>query len=138
MRKLFLDDQRRPYDNTWDVVRNFNAFVEYIQSSGMPNIISFDHDLDISHYPLFESSFGYSEPPKEIPYHEYKEKTGYCCAKWLLENFPNPPKRIMVHTMNPVGRDNILGLPWPKSTVISIICYDTRLGGWYEASKEIR
>src|SRR5260370_10100302 len=86
MRKLFLDDIRKPPDSTWDVVRSYDAFVAYIETNGVPDIISFDHDLAFEHYPLNDSNLGYSQPPKEIPYDRYTEKTVYDCAKWLCEN----------------------------------------------------
>ena len=43
----------------------------------------------------------------------HKEKTGYECAKWLIdyciENNLECPMYVC-HSMNPVGRDNILGV----------------------------
>lgn len=86
MRKLFLDDCRKAPDYTWDVVRNYDQFVAYIQLHGVPDIISFDHDLGQE---------------------ESVEKTGYDCAKWLVERGLLPSKGYYVHSMNPVGKDNI-------------------------------
>jgi hypothetical protein len=106
---LFLDDLRNPADcvnymhkkgvdtsiylKSWVVVRSFEEFTNYITLNGLPDLISFDHDLgDIE-----------SE----------NEKTGYDCAKWLvnycLENnnaFPN----YLIHSANPIGEQNINGL----------------------------
>jgi len=109
MTKLFLDDTRHAPDFTWDVVRSYDEFVAYITKNGMPDIISFDHDLAFEHYPFNDSSFGYCEPPREIPYHRYTEKTGYDCAKWLCENGLKP-KQWLVHSMNPTGKANIIQL----------------------------
>jgi CheY-like chemotaxis protein len=36
-----------------------------------------------------------------------KEPTGYDVAKWLSENPNRQPKRVFVHSMNPVGSQNI-------------------------------
>ena len=59
---LFLDDIRMPKDVyeyikndiylslNWDMVRTYNDFVQYITDNGLPNIISFDHDLGINEY----------------------------------------------------------------------------------------
>lgn len=102
VRKLFLDDTRQPPDMTWDVVRNYQQFVEYITKQGVPDVISFDHDLAFEHYPLTESH----PDPETILYDIYTEKTGYDCAKWLVEN-GYEVKRWMVHSMNPVGARNI-------------------------------
>lgn len=45
MTKLYLDDSRTPLEKGWDVVRNYDEFVAYIETHSMPDIISFDHDL---------------------------------------------------------------------------------------------
>ena len=119
MKRLFLDDVRNPSDCTlymiepaiyreeWDVVRNYNDFVSYIEKNGVPDVISFDHDLADEHYDpsMYESNKAYSEKSGS-----FKEKTGYDCVKWIAEycvknTIPFPIS--YVHSMNPVGRDNI-------------------------------
>jgi hypothetical protein len=96
---LFLDDIRevewiyngemRDYLKLpWVTVRTYEEFVKWIEENGMPNFISFDHDLGT-------------------------EKTGYDCAFWLVEycmdnNVPLP--KYNVHSANPVGRQNIFSL----------------------------
>jgi hypothetical protein len=44
----------------------------------------------------------------------FKEKTGYHCAKWLLEycmdNSLDIPKVVFIHSMNPIGGENIKSL----------------------------
>lgn len=113
---LFLDDIRNPTNVTWVklpdvfwvVVRNYDEFVNYIQKYGLPEFITFDHDLSFEHYPISEQN-----PGNHIPYDQYTEKTGYDCAKWLISycldrglDFPN----YTVHSMNPVGKSNIISL----------------------------
>ena len=88
--KLFLDDIRTPPDNTWAVVRSFDEGVEYITKNGVPDVISFDHDLGL-------------------------EESGYDFAKWLVEqhldgNIDISNIKIQIHSANPVGRKNIEGL----------------------------
>jgi hypothetical protein len=85
--KLWLDDLRIPTkDFVW--ITNYNEFTEHIILNGMPEFISFDHDLGV----------GYS---------------GYDCAKWLVEycldNDLDLPD-YKVHSMNPVGKNNIESL----------------------------
>jgi hypothetical protein len=96
-KKLYLDDLRNPVDSSlymgnveiykedWVVVRNYKQFVDYIENNGVPDIVSFDHDLA-------------------------EEKTGADCAKWLgeylIENGIPIPK-YYIHSMNPVGAINI-------------------------------
>jgi hypothetical protein len=60
MTKLFLDDVRMPPDQTWDIVRNYDAFVAYITAHGVPDIIAFDHDLSQEHYAALDK-FGFPE-----------------------------------------------------------------------------
>ena len=96
LKKLFLDDIRNPnsiYPDTknkdWDIVRNYNEFVDYIIKNGMPDFISFDHDLGIGNNVS-----------------DYEEKTGYDCVKYLVEN-EIPVKDYRIHSMNPVGKENL-------------------------------
>lgn len=115
MKKLFLDDIRNPidccsymqyrgidlkqYHEEWDIVRNYKEFVEHINLVGLPDIISFDHDL--------------ADHLLDKDRNILSEKTGYDCAKWLIEycmdNNEELPKFI-VHSMNPVGTKNIKDL----------------------------
>lgn len=113
---LFLDDFRRPEDafnymhlpiynlEEWITVRNYYAFITIIQKKGIPETVSFDHDLADIHYK--EQDFDYDKP-------DY-EKTGYHCAKWLIDycmdNKKELPKKIIVHSMNPYGSRNIKSL----------------------------
>ncbi len=127
MKKLFLDDIRIPKDaiglvpsnmnqlyweNDWSIVRNYTEFCDYIQSNGLPEFISFDHDLSDEHYNDLFSNENWIKDDNDInlKYDEYKEKTGYECAKWLvdwcLENEKQLPNFI-VHSANPVGKKNI-------------------------------
>lgn len=122
MRRLFLDDVRNPIDcvkymnpsdiylKEWDVVRTYFDFVEYMNDNGVPDVVSFDHDLADEHYSsdMYDKNNIYNSL-----YPSFKEKTGYDCAKWLhsycVENgLPYPT--YLVHSMNPVGRDNILSV----------------------------
>lgn len=109
---LFLDDIRYPHEvyrytkqdiflkNDWYIVRNYDEFVTRITEKGLPNWVSFDHDLADQHYLKPDSL-------------DYTEKTGYDCAKWLveycLENHADLPE-FYCHSMNPVGKENILSL----------------------------
>lgn len=111
MKLLFLDDIRYPKDvftyipdpiynlKNWDIVRNYNDFVNYIkESKELPPLISFDHDLSDEHYVSND-------------FMAYKEKTGYDCAKWLveycLENNLDLPEYLS-HSMNYYGKKRIL------------------------------
>jgi hypothetical protein len=91
---LFLDDERHPprdgYD--WKIVTNFDQAVKYITERGVPNYMSFDHDLG-------EDS-----------------KTGYEFVKWLVEADMDSGGKLIpsdfsyyVHSQNPIGAANIRG-----------------------------
>jgi hypothetical protein len=94
MKKLYLDDIRYPSKSDgWDIVRSYNQFVDYIQKNGLPDLISFDHDL---------ASY--------TPDIERRELTGYDCAKWLCQYCHDnglPLPEWNVHSGNPVGVINI-------------------------------
>lgn len=119
---LFLDDIRMPKDVyeyikndiylslNWDIVRNYNDFVQYITDTGLPDIISFDHDIADSHYTPQHLWDDYDASKKWQEEQVHTEKTGYDCAKWLVEycliNDLDLPF-CYVHSQNVVGRDNI-------------------------------
>ena len=100
LRNPFLDIEGRVPKETGEIhwVLNYEQFVQWIQKFGLPDIISFDHDLGDK-----ERFF--------IP--EIQEMTGKDCANWLVEycmdNNLELPK-YYVHSANPVGADNIIGL----------------------------
>jgi hypothetical protein len=113
MYNLFLDDERFPTtaqtliefnkelytdDSNWIIVRDYSEFINYINDNGLPEMVSFDHDLADIKYVMGKTSFS------------FKEHTGYDCAKWLVEycitnnlKLPN----YQVHSANPIGKVNI-------------------------------
>lgn len=121
--KLFLDDYRHPtqclnymhrrignkysiYAQEWVVVQNYNEFVDYIRVHGMPELISFDHDLSDEHY---SGEIGHQDW-EDYYRMEGREMTGYDCAKWLVDYCESTAKQLpefYVHSMNQVGTENI-------------------------------
>ena len=80
------------------IVRNYEEFVDEVSKNGLPNYVSFDHDLADISYSNGKSSCS------------YREKTGYDCAKWLVDfcydnGFKLPS--FQVHSANTVGKKNI-------------------------------
>ncbi len=103
--KIYLDDLRTPPDDTWNVVRNYNDFVNlFNQNYDNVEAISFDHDL--------------GDDPK----------SGYDAAKYVL-NFIVDKKRtvgeykqfpmLTVHSMNPVGARNIMHTIYDIENILS-------------------
>ena len=119
--KLFLDDERNPFHvawvkghfpGPWVVVRNYDQFVKEVTERGLPAHVSFDHDLADEHYrkSMYDPDKHYSNYYTDGT---FKEKTGFDCAKWLVEyciqqNSEFPP--YQVHSMNPIGKENIISL----------------------------
>jgi hypothetical protein len=91
------------YLEEWEIVRTFAQFViAFTKHHAIITHISFDHDLaNISYNPITQQE-----------HFEYREKTGYDCAKWLVNfceenNIPLPI--YFIHSMNPIGAENIKG-----------------------------
>ena len=124
MRKLFLDDIRQVRDacyyvvnpriywekKEWDIVRNYDEFIDYIQKNDMPELISFDHDLADFHYDYKPEDYENLSEEEMISKFGSMEKTGLDCAKWLvnfcLDNNKKLPE-FTVHSANPTGKRNI-------------------------------
>lgn len=130
---LYLDDIRTPSPNVsthqtpeWVVVRSYDEFVSKILEVGIHNIglISLDHDLGDT---ATKEYFTNVSPNYTLDYSNIEEKTGYDCAKWLVNAFLDsdsewfllsrtqkknnkiPFPTVMVHSANPIGSANIMG-----------------------------
>ena len=111
---LYLDDVRTPLADLpnhapWTVVRNYEEFTLHIMENGIPDFISFDHDLAPEHMNDYFNQVahqGYQHPN----YDDYQEKTGLDCARFLVDYCQNHKLqlgRCAVHSHNPVGAVNI-------------------------------
>jgi hypothetical protein len=126
---IYLDDVRTPVEAgnpSWMVVRNYEEFVSLVEKTGLENIdmISLDHDLGPE---SMKEYFDNVSKNYKLEYEHIKEKTGYDCAKWLVNYFydKNPERidmtrvnkklkdflfpRVVVHSANPIGSANIMG-----------------------------
>ena len=109
--RIYLDDIRTPIDEDWVVCRDYNEFVDRITDIGLENIymISLDHDLGET---AIREYFKNVKNNYILDYSNIHEKTGYDCAKWLVEESMNkeiPLPLVMVHSANPIGSSNIMG-----------------------------
>ena len=124
---LFLDAERHPRQVTWvqlpyanyQIVRSYNQFVDYIESFGfIPEFVTFDHDLADEHYAAMlkdceknstgQLLFKVADQVGDFDYGS--EKTGYDCAKWLVDYCERKGCRFpdyTVHSMNPIGSKRI-------------------------------
>ena len=81
---LYLDDLRSTPEG-FERVYSYTEFVAYLEHKGLPDFISFDHDLG-------------------------EEFSGYDCAKYLVDyclDHQLPLPDFVVHSQNPVGKENI-------------------------------
>lgn len=118
-RALYLDDLRTPtvtlegYE-PFSVVRDYDQFVSHIQTHGIPDLISFDHDLADEH--MRDWYKHQARGVETISYGEFKEKTGLDCMKWLCNLILDEKENgndvtmpaIRVHSANPMGSQNML------------------------------
>lgn len=110
MYKIYLDDIRTPVDPTWTIVRSFDEFVNKVEEIGLENIeyISLDHDLGDTAMQEWHNNV---YPNFTLNYDNIVEKTGYDCAKWLVEKWINgePVVPVYTHSANAIGSANIMG-----------------------------
>jgi hypothetical protein len=107
---LYLDDVRIPKDERWEVVTSYDEFIRHIELNGIENYdcISLDHDLGEE---AMREYYGNVKPNGVLDYNNIKEKTGYDCAKWVIQKSINENKavpKIYCHSANPVGSENII------------------------------
>jgi hypothetical protein len=95
MYRMFIDDIRSPPPGDWVVVRSSGEALSHIQNHGMPEFISFDHDLG-------------------------GDDTTMVFLRKLVDivwNGDDVPPDYTVHSANPVGRLNIISFmdSWKRS-----------------------
>lgn len=105
--KLFLDDDpaRDWMAIGWHIVRSYDEFVSWILKNGLPDEISFDHDLADQHY-----EEGAKTNFQLFNYNNVTEKTGKHCAEWLVQYCLDENKELpkwSIHSYNSAGRINI-------------------------------
>ena len=119
---LFLDDDRHPQDvkwielppYAWVEVKSYAEFVKTVKEKGIPETVSFDHDLADEHYAEYRAAHDETSPSfGKIRYENLVEKTGMDCARFLAElcvkrNVPIP--RYYIHTLNGIGLQNIASI----------------------------
>lgn len=102
---LFLDDIREVSDvksldqsKNWIVARSYHEFVDTLSDLGLPEVVSFDHDLCDEHYMDPDCTrFRYIQDGS----HAAHALVTYC--KEMCLSLPE----INIHTINPIGRRRI-------------------------------
>jgi hypothetical protein len=108
--KIYLDDVRTPVEKNWVVVRSYDEFIAKVNEIGLENIdfISLDHDLGDSAMKEWHKNVYHNYT---LDYNNITEKTGYDCAKWLVEQWMEGQSVVDVytHSANAIGSANIMG-----------------------------
>jgi hypothetical protein len=126
-RCLFLDDVREPNEAflwgenkgliaksgisawKWDIVRSYEDFVKYIDTHGIPDVVSFDNDLWDVAYELAvnPTSEQLAKQFQMIGWQDFEHKTGAHCAQYLVGACKAHGKDIpkyYIHTANSAAR----------------------------------
>ena len=91
--KLFVDDEREPVKKFDYIARDYKETMKIFDKHGCPSFISFDHDLGA------RSKTGF-DIVKDMVERDLNKN-----GRWIPKNFT-----YYVHSANPVGKDNIVGL----------------------------
>jgi hypothetical protein len=119
--RLFLDDWRNPKDcaqymwqrrvdcrifhEEWDIVRSYGQFVNWIDKNGIPDVVSFDYDLD-----------DVEELKEELPIEEWfnldenRAYKGTDCLRYLIKKCRDSNIKLpncIIHSANPDGCDEL-------------------------------
>lgn len=92
----------------WITARSYEDFVATIEKNGLPEAVSFDHDLHQEH---MDHYFAVTSLVGIVEYGNLKVKTGKHCAeyfvdKWKDSGYTHVPK-VFVHSANRWGADEI-------------------------------
>jgi hypothetical protein len=109
--RIYLDDVRTPIDKEqWVIVRNYDEFVSKVAEIGLGNIelISLDHDLGDTAMQEWRRNVYHNYT---LNYDNIEEKTGFHCAKWLVNQWLDgqPLVQVYTHSANAIGAANIMG-----------------------------
>jgi len=124
--KTSVKDKNRYRTYEWTIVKTYDEFVKTIQEKGLPDIVSFDHDLHPEHYDFIFNDENWLKKDIIVDLNDWKKdediiinydiftnKTGYHAAEWLIEYCANKGVNMpicLVHSQNPVGNKNITNL----------------------------
>jgi len=104
-----------PNDN-WEIVRSYDQFVAMIEKNGIPDVVSFDHDLSEEH---LDHYFDVTSKTGKIHYDELKIKTGKHCAEFLVDKLKNLGDDVNIKTF--VHSANFWGAKEIRETLTSLI-----------------
>ena len=115
----FHDAEHKYIEQMWEkgFYANLQPFEEFVKaiSENINEIthISFDHDLGGDVQESFRFDQGFSKRKARKAKQLLELPTGYDCAKWMKDFYRSKDKQhpvMFVHSMNPVGTQNIINL----------------------------
>jgi len=149
MKRLFLDDYRIPLDcasymykrlaagnleylEDWEIVRNYAQFTRWIEKNGLPDLVSFDHDLADQHY----------DPTTWTESFTYKEKTGADCAQFVVD-YDVRPLAVEIALVHPYSKyAGMIDLPCTmlaalrsKNRIRAIVDFKSGKKGFFEEAE---
>lgn len=110
---LIIETQSLKYvsnvqNDDWIIVRNYDDFVKTIEEKGLPNVVSFDHDLHEEHIKHY---YSVTEKTGIIEYGNLKIKTGKHCAEYFVQKCqklkPKNLPEVFIHSANKWGVEEI-------------------------------
>lgn len=118
---LFLDDERQlfdvkwvqlPWHHKWLIARNYGEFVDLVMDLGLPEFVSFDHDLADFHYKIgsLENESGQRANLINMNFNYGSEKTGFDAMKWLVGYCSVHEKKFppyAIHSLNGVAAERM-------------------------------
>lgn len=108
--KLWLDDVRKPPDDSWTWVKNNPSAKEKIEDNLCEiNHMSLDHDLGAD---LLDMDFSKMSTEEIELLRGQSEDNGYELVKWMCEtkNLPPNVQVITIHSWNPGGAERMIAL----------------------------
>ncbi len=134
MIKLFLDDLRKPKDETWAHAKNYDEVIRFFEQCRIEgkiiDVASLDHDilgmaynyckecrsrLDVMHV---------DQETKQKLWHEIfihgclHNKTGRNVIEWIIDNGAHWPKLIIIHSHNDEAAVRMAALAMPHTDTI--------------------
>jgi hypothetical protein len=101
-RKNLIDESRIP-QGSWDIVRSYDEFADYIRKNGVPLTISFDNDLCEDHVKYYFEAVASGV----FEWRGASPKMGIHCLELILnicKNNEMPLPKIFIHSANHFGR----------------------------------
>ena len=97
MNKLWLDDVRKPPDDSWSWRKSMEEAKQFVMENECDEW-ALDHDLggQLAHY--------------GTGVYDHAAATGFDFVKACLQFLPKPPKRVWIHSTNTTGAIEMAGL----------------------------